>query len=81
MLIKRRRSSLPMNDCKNLGIFLTFTAFEWRGIFIVPHMLRHGTSCFAVLSRRNAWIYPPFTTAKRYMYYENSKVSKLNLYS
>jgi hypothetical protein len=35
---------------QNLGLCSALRAFEQGGIFIVPHLLRHGTSVFPVLS-------------------------------
>jgi hypothetical protein len=36
---------------QNLGLCSTLRAFEQGGIFIVPHLLWHGTSVFPVLSK------------------------------
>jgi hypothetical protein len=36
---------------QNLGLCLVLRAFEKGGIFIVPHLLQHGTSVFPVSSR------------------------------
>jgi hypothetical protein len=36
---------------QNLGICSAFRAFEHGGIFIVPHLLWHGTSVFPVSSK------------------------------
>jgi hypothetical protein len=33
---------------RNLGLYLALRAFEQEGIFIVPHLLWHGTSVFPV---------------------------------
>jgi hypothetical protein len=35
---------------QNLGLCSALMAFEQGGIFIVPHLLRHGTSVFPVSS-------------------------------
>jgi hypothetical protein len=35
---------------QNLGLCSAIRAFEQGGIFIVPHLLRNGTSCFPVSS-------------------------------
>jgi hypothetical protein len=35
---------------QNLGLCSALRAFEQGGIFIVPHLLRHGTSVFPVSS-------------------------------
>jgi hypothetical protein len=35
---------------QNLGLWSALSAFVQGGIFIVPHMLWHGTSVFAVSS-------------------------------
>jgi hypothetical protein len=35
---------------QNLGLCLVLRAFEQGGIFIVPHLLWHGTSVFPILS-------------------------------
>jgi hypothetical protein len=35
---------------QNLGLCSALRAFEQRGIFIVPHLLRHGASVFPVSS-------------------------------
>jgi hypothetical protein len=37
-------------ELQNLGLCLVLRAFEQGGIFIVPHMLRHGTSVYPVSS-------------------------------
>jgi hypothetical protein len=36
----------------NLGLCSALGAFEQGGIFIVPHLLRHGTSVYTVSSER-----------------------------
>jgi hypothetical protein len=38
----------------NLGLWSALRAFEQGGIFIVPHLLRHGTSVYTVSSERPA---------------------------
>jgi hypothetical protein len=42
-------SPMPVKGCTNLGLCLALRAFEQGGIFIVPHLLWHGTSVFPVL--------------------------------
>jgi hypothetical protein len=46
---------------KNVGICLVLRAFEQGGIFIVPHLLRHGTSVFPI-SSEGPPIQSPLTT-------------------
>jgi hypothetical protein len=43
-------SPLPVKGWKNLGLCSALRAFEQGGIFIVPHLLWHGTSVFPVSS-------------------------------
>jgi hypothetical protein len=43
---------------QNLGLCSALRAFEEEGIFIVPHLLRHGTSVFPVSSKG-----PPLSVA------------------
>jgi hypothetical protein len=40
----------PLPGLQNIGLCSALTAFEQRGIFIVPHLLWHGTSVFPVSS-------------------------------
>jgi hypothetical protein len=47
---------------QNLGLCSALRAFEQGGIFIVPHLLWHGTSVFPVFIRRTAPIQSPLTT-------------------
>jgi hypothetical protein len=45
-------SPLPVKGCKtDLGLCSALWAFEQEGIFIVPHLLSHGTSGFSGLIR------------------------------
>jgi hypothetical protein len=47
---RSRISNLYGEGLQNLGLCSALRAFEQGGIFIVPHMLRHGASVFPVSS-------------------------------
>jgi hypothetical protein len=38
-------------ELRNLGLYSALRAFEQRGFFIVPHLLRHGALVFPVSSK------------------------------
>jgi hypothetical protein len=52
---QRARESNGCNHAtslKSMGICSALRAFEQRGIFIMPHLLRHGTSIYTVSPER-----------------------------
>ena len=44
------QQTLAMKDCKHLDLCSAHTPFEQGGVFIVPHLLSHGTSVSVVSS-------------------------------
>jgi hypothetical protein len=49
-LIWRRWHTIASEGLQNLGLYSALGAFEQGGIFIVPHLLWHGTSVYPVSS-------------------------------
>jgi hypothetical protein len=49
-----REVTIASEGLQNLGLCSALRAFEQGGIFIVPHLLWHGTSVFRVSSKRRA---------------------------
>jgi hypothetical protein len=54
--------TIASEGLQNLGLCSALRAFEQGGIFIVPHLLWHGTSVFQVSSKGPPRLVAPFDT-------------------
>jgi hypothetical protein len=58
--------TIACEELQNLGLCSALKAFEQGGIFIVPHLLWHGTSVFPVSSKE-----PPHLVASYDMHVDS----------